>query len=74
MAAMIGLGKRSILRITLLPKRMNVLDVAAREGRAQIGAAAEDPSPLPVMITARTLSSVCTELQRGVELADRASR
>ena len=62
MAAMIGLGKRSILRITLLPKRMNVSTSPPANAEPRSAPPQKIRSPLPVMITARTLSSVCTEL------------
>ena len=62
MAAMIGLGKRSILRITLLPKRMNVSTSPPANADPRSAPPQKIRSPLPVMITTRTPSSDCTEL------------
>src|SRR5262245_17919333 len=59
MAAMIGLGKRSILRITLLPKRMNASTSPPENAEPRSAPPQKIRSPAPVMITARTLPSPC---------------
>src|SRR4029453_4665230 len=60
-AAMIGLGKRSIFRITLLPKRMKASTSPPENPEPRSAPPQKIRSPLPVMITARTVSSVCKE-------------
>src|SRR5580765_8094152 len=66
MAAMIGLGKRSIFRITPLPKRMNVSTSPPAKAEPRSAPPQKIRSPLPVTITTRTLSSVCTELSAAL--------
>src|SRR4030095_5238235 len=61
MAAMIGLGKRSSFRITLLPKRMKASTSPPENAEARSAPPQKIRSPLPVTITARTVSSVCKE-------------
>ena len=75
-AAMIGLGNRSILRITLLPKRMNVSTSPPAKAEPRSAPAQKIRSPAPVMITARTASSPCSSLSAAFSsrielLADR---
>src|SRR5213083_987737 len=57
MAAMIGLGKRSILRITLLPKRMKASTSPPENAEPRSAPPQKILSPAPVMMTERTLSS-----------------
>src|SRR5919108_811342 len=59
-AAMMGFGKRSILRITALPKRMNASTSPPEKAEPRSAPPQKILSPAPVMITARTPSSVCT--------------
>src|SRR6266550_4540223 len=61
MAAMTGLGKRSILRITPLPKRMNPSTSPPEKAEPRSAPPQKILSPAPVMMTARTLSSSRTE-------------
>src|SRR3990172_5605444 len=61
-AAMTGLGKRSIFRMTLLPKRMNVSTLPPENAEPRSAPAQKILSPAPVMMTARTLSSSSTEV------------
>src|SRR5574341_57672 len=60
-AAITGLGKRSILRMTVLPKRMNVSTFPPEIAEPRSAPAQKILSPAPVMMTERTLSSVSTE-------------
>src|SRR5919108_1633413 len=62
MAAMIGFGNRSSLRITLLPKRMNASTSPPENAEPRSAPPQKILSPAPVMITARTASSSRTEL------------
>src|SRR6266404_2255266 len=57
MAAMTGLGKRSILRITLLPKRMKASTSPPENAEPRSAPPQKILSPAPVMTTERTLSS-----------------
>src|SRR5882724_7114740 len=57
MAAMTGLGKRSILRITLLPKRMKASTSPPENAEPRSAPPQKILSPAPVMMTERTLSS-----------------
>src|SRR5438067_7008606 len=66
MAAMTGLGKRSILRITLLPKRMNASTSPPEKAEPRSAPPQRILSPAPVMMTARTLSSSRTELSTSL--------
>jgi hypothetical protein len=66
MAAMMGLGKRSIFRITLLPKRMNCSTSPPEKAEPRSAPPQKILSPAPVMITDRTESSVCTELSAAL--------
>src|SRR5262245_14554676 len=59
---MTGLGKRSILRMTLLPNRMNVSTSPPENAERRSAPAQKIRSPAPVMMTARTASSFSTEL------------
>src|SRR5512138_1374490 len=61
-AAMTGLGKRSILRMTLLPNRMNVSTSPPENAEPRSAPAQKIRSPAPVMMTERTASSFSTEL------------
>src|SRR5256712_9173512 len=61
MAAMTGFGKRSILRITLLPKRMKASMSPPERAEPRSAPPQKILSPAPVMITERTLSSSRTE-------------
>src|SRR5262245_17265771 len=56
-AAMTGFGKRSILRITLLPKRMNASTSPPENADPRSAPPQKILSPAPVMMTERTLSS-----------------
>src|SRR5262245_29068067 len=58
-AAMMGLGKRSILRITLLPKRMNASTSPPAKAEPRSAPPQKIRSPAPVTTTARTLASPC---------------
>src|SRR5262249_33021163 len=60
-AAMTGLGKRSILRSTPLPKRMKALTSPPAKAEPRSAPAQKIRSPLPVMITERTVVSCSTE-------------
>src|SRR5919205_3785055 len=62
MAAMTGLGNRSILRITLLPNRMNASTSPPENAEPRSAPPQKILSPAPVMITQRTASSSRTEL------------
>src|SRR5262245_3788175 len=57
MAAMTGFGKRSILRSTALPKRMNMSTPPPENAEPRSAPAQKIRSPEPVTMTARTLSS-----------------
>src|SRR5438445_403209 len=57
MAAMTGLEKRSILRITLLPKRMKASTSPPENAEPRSAPPQKILSPAPVMMTERTLSS-----------------
>src|ERR671937_1797816 len=61
-AAMTGLGNRSIFRITLLPKRMNASTSPPENAEPRSAPPQKILSPAPVMITERTVSSSRTEL------------
>src|SRR5262245_32411421 len=65
-AAMTGFGKRSILRITLLPKRMNASTSPPENAEPRSAPPQKILSPAPVMITERTLSSSRTELSASL--------
>ena len=68
-AATTGLGKRSMRRTTLLPKRMKVATSAPEKAEPRSAPAQKILSPAPVMIT-RAHGVVGLELgQRGVQLA-----
>src|SRR5262249_9942406 len=60
-AAMTGFGKRSILRMTLLPKRMNASTSPPENAEPRSAPPQKILSPAPVMITERTPSSSRTE-------------
>src|SRR5215470_2072202 len=60
-AAMTGFGKRSILRMTLLPKRMNASTSPPENAEPRSAPPQKILSPAPVMMTERTLSSSRTE-------------
>src|SRR5262249_42614204 len=60
-AAMTGLGKRSSLRITLLPNRMNASTSPPEKADPRSAPPQKILSPAPVMIRERTLSSSRTE-------------
>src|SRR5882724_10964522 len=62
MAAMTGLEKRSIRRTTALPKRMNVSTSPPEKAEPRSAPAQKMRSPAPVMMTARTVSSLSTAL------------
>src|SRR4029453_671505 len=59
MAAITGLGKRSILRATLLPKRMKSSTFPPEKAEPRSAPPQKIRSPAPVMMTERTASSVC---------------
>src|SRR5256885_5615869 len=61
MAAITGFGKRSIFRITLLPKRMKVSTLPPENAEPRSAPAQKILSPAPVMMTDRTASSSSTE-------------
>src|SRR2546421_2252533 len=61
-AAMTGFPNRSILRITLLPKRMNASTSPPENAEPRSAPPQKILSPAPVMITERTASSSRTEL------------
>src|SRR3990167_7316380 len=61
-AAMTGLGKRSIFRMTLLPKRMKVSTLPPENAEPRSAPAQKILSPAPVMMTERTLASSSTEV------------
>src|SRR5437764_13246416 len=61
-AAITGFGKRSIRRITPLPKRMKVSTLPPENAEPRSAPAQKILSPAPVMITERTASSSSTEL------------
>src|SRR2546427_335469 len=65
-AAITGFGKRSILRITLLPKRMKVATLPPENAEPRSAPAQKILSPAPVMITDRTASSSSTELRAAL--------
>src|SRR5581483_7881522 len=73
MAAMTGLGKRSIFRITLLPKRMNCSTSPPENAEPRSAPPQKILSPAPVTITARTESSVSTELRAAFTSVIKAS-
>src|SRR5256884_3470393 len=60
-AAITGFGKRSIRRITPLPKRMKVSTLPPENAEPRSAPAQKILSPAPVMITERTASSSSTE-------------
>src|SRR2546426_5717096 len=60
MAAITGFGKRSIFRITLLPKRMKVSTSPPENAEPRSAPAQKILSPAPVMMTDRTVSSCST--------------
>src|SRR3990170_9066396 len=60
-AAMTGLGKRSILRITVLPKRMKVSTCPPENAEPRSAPPQKIRSPAPVMMTERTVASSSTE-------------
>src|SRR5688572_18389623 len=60
-AAMTGLGKRSIRRRTPVPKRMNVSTLPPEKAEPRSAPAQKILSPLPVMMSARTSGSLSTE-------------
>src|SRR5919198_3551112 len=60
-AAITGFGKRSILRITPLPKRMKASTPPPENAEPRSAPAQKILSPAPVMITDRTASSSSTE-------------
>src|SRR5207247_9347756 len=60
-AAITGFGKRSILRITLLPKRMKASTLPPENAEPRSAPAQKILSPAPVTITDRTASSSSTE-------------
>src|SRR2546425_12562872 len=60
-AALTGFGKRSIFRITLLPKRMKVSTLPPENAEPRSAPAQKILSPAPVMMTDRTASSSSTE-------------
>src|SRR2546426_10062147 len=66
MAAITGFGKRSIFRITLLPKRMKVATLPPENAEPRSAPAQKILSPAPVMITDRTASSSSTELRAAL--------
>src|SRR5687767_11775013 len=66
MAAMTGLGNRSIFRITLLPNRMNCSMSPPENAEPRSAPPQKILSPAPVRITARTDSSLCTELSAAL--------
>src|SRR5689334_22483300 len=65
-AAMTGFGNRSILRITLLPNRMNASTSPPEKAEPRSAPPQKILSPAPVMITARTLSSSRTEFSASL--------
>src|SRR5437667_2880104 len=65
-AAITGFGKRSILRITPLPKRMKVATLPPENAEPRSAPAQKILSPAPVMITDRTASSSSTELRAAL--------
>src|SRR5688572_478072 len=73
MAAITGLGKRSILLNTPLPKRMKASTWPPAKAAPRSAPAQKMRSPLPVMITARTLSSCSTEATASLSSRMRAS-
>src|SRR5688500_13591046 len=62
MAAMTGLGKRSMRRITPVPNRMNVSTLPPANAEPRSAPAQKILSPAPVMITERTSGSVSTDV------------
>src|SRR5712664_1145463 len=66
MAAMTGFGKRSILRITPLPKRMKASMSPPEKAEPRSAPPQKILSPAPVMITERTLSSSRTEFSASL--------
>src|SRR5512145_111913 len=72
-AAITGLGKRSILRSTPLPKRMKTSTWPPEKAEPRSAPAQKIRSPLPVMMTARTLSSCSTEASASLSSRTRAS-
>src|SRR5438876_3553366 len=65
-AAITGFGKRSILRITLLPKRMKAATLPPENAEPRSAPAQKIRSPAPVMITDRTASSSSTEVSAAL--------
>src|SRR5262245_21499949 len=61
-AAMTGLGKRSIFRSTSLPKRMKASTLSPANAEPRSAPAQKILSPLPVMMRHRTLSSLSKPL------------
>src|SRR5207245_9278625 len=59
-------GKGSILRVTLLPKRMEVATLPPENAEPRSAPAQKILSPAPVMITDRTASSSSTELRAAL--------
>src|SRR5215510_5718490 len=72
-AAMTGFGNRSILRITLLPKRMNASTSPPDKADPRSAPPQKILSPAPVMMTDRTLSSSRTEFSASFSSWIRAS-
>src|SRR5437867_12154200 len=73
MAATTGLGKRSIRRMTLLPKRMKATTSGPENALPRSAPAQKIRSPAPVMMTARTVSSPATELSAAFSSRMRGS-
>src|SRR5688500_2502908 len=61
MAAMTGLGKRSIRRSTPVPKRMNVSTLPPEKAEPRSAPAQKIFSPAPVMMSERTSVSLSTD-------------
>src|SRR5437762_4282138 len=61
-AAITGFGKRSIFRMTLLPKRMNTSTLPPENAEPRSAPPQKIRSPAPVRMTARTPASCSTEL------------
>src|SRR3989442_11385450 len=72
-AAIPGFGKRSILRITPLPKRMKVATLPPENAEPRSAPAQKILSPAPVMITDRTASSSSTEVRAALSSVIRCS-
>ena len=60
-AAITGLGKRSIRRMTVLPKRMKVSTLPPANAEPRSAPPQKMRSPAPVTMTERTVSSCSTE-------------